>query len=186
MKSTKRIYVISFVCVLMFLCTLGCAGLRMSGYGYINPSRDVTQAFENYEVKPDLNYYVNGRDLYPGAIIGIDKRYTLVTKMWKKREFTTETLKALVLNMQMKAMDLDFIFVYGFNIIDEEGNDIGDWYSLHRATTSVKGIEDNQFIIPTPPFDIYDEKHGWMLRKLILLHGFFGKTSYIRNPDYLN
>ena len=186
MKPIKRIYVISFVCVLMFLCTSGCAGLRMSGYGYIDPSRDVTEAFENYEVKPGLNYYVSGRDLYPGAIIGIDKRYTLVTKMWKKREFTTETLKALVLNMQTKAMDLDFIFVHGFNIVDEEGNDIGDWYSLHRATTSVKGIEDNQFIIPTPPFDIYEENDGWIFRKLILLHGFFGKTSYIRNPEYLN
>ena len=158
MKSTKRIYVISFVCVLMFLCASGCAGLRMSGYGHIKPNRDITQAFENYEVKPDLNYYVSGRDLYPGAIIGIDKRYTLVTKMWKKRELTTETMKALVLKMQAKAMDLDFIFLYGFNILDEEGNDIGDWYSIHRATTTVKRIEDNQFSIPTPPSNIYEGK----------------------------
>jgi len=151
-KSTKTIYAISFVCVLMSLCASGCAGLRMSGYGHINPSRDITQAFKNYEVKPDLNYYVSGRDLYPSAIIGIDKRYTLVTKMWKKREFTTEALKALVLNMQAKAMDQDSKFVYGFNIVDEEGNDIGDWYSIYRATTNVKRIEDNQLIISPPRF----------------------------------
>ena len=139
----------------------------MSGYGHINPNRDITQAFENYEVKPDLNYYVSGRDLYPGAIIGIDKRYTLVTKMWKKRELTTETMKALVLKMQAKAMDLDFIFLYGFNILDEEGNDIGDWYSIHRATTNVKRIEDNQFIIPPPPFDVYEENFGLINMKLM-------------------
>ena len=167
MKSIKRIYVISFVCGLMFLCASGCAGLRMSGYGHIKPNRDITQAFENYEVKPDLNYYVSGRDLYPGAIIGIDKRYTLVTKMWKKRELTTETMKALVLKMQAKAMDLDFIFLYGFNILDEEGNDIGDWYSIHRATTNVKRIEDNQFIIPPPPFDVYEENFGLINMKLM-------------------
>jgi hypothetical protein len=167
-KSTKRIYAISFICVLIFLCASGCTGFRMSGYGYINPSRDITQAFENYEVKPDLNYYVSGRDLYPGAIIGIDKRYTLVTKMWKKREFTTGTLKALVLNMQAKAMDLDFIFVYGFNILDEEGNDIGDWYSIHRATTNVKRIEDNQLIISPPSFDIYEEKYGLIYNKKLI------------------
>ena len=148
MKSTKRIYVISFVCVLMFLCASGCAG-RRGLYGHINPSRDVTQAFEKYEVKPDLNYYIYGRDLYPDAIIGIDKRYTLITKMWKKREFTTETMKALVLNMQSKAMDRNIIIVRGFNIFDEEGNDIGDWYSIHHPMTSVKRIEDNQLIILT-------------------------------------
>jgi len=165
-KSIKRIYVISFFCVLMFLCTSGCAGLRMSGYGHIKPNRDITQAFENYEVKPDLNYYVSGRDLHPGAIIGIDKRYTLVTKMWKKRELTTETMKALVLKMQTKARDL-VIFLYGFNILDEEGNDIGDWYSIHRATTNVKRIEDNQLIIPPPPFDIYEENFGLIKMKLI-------------------
>ena len=150
MKSTKRIYIIYFVCVLMFLCASGCAGLRMSDYGYIHPSDDVTQAFKNYEVKPDLNYYIGGRDLYPDAIIGIDKRYTLITKMWKKREFTTETMKALVLNMQTNTMGRNFMF-FGFNILDEEGNDIGDWYSIRRATTNVKRIEDNQFSIPTPP-----------------------------------
>jgi hypothetical protein len=150
----------------MFLCTSGCAGLRMSGYGHIKPNRDITQAFENYEVKPDLNYYVSGRDLHPGAIIGINKRYTLVTKMWKKREFTTETMKALVLKMQTKARDL-VIFLYGFNILDEEGNDIGDWYSIHRATTNVKRIEDNQLIIPPPPFDIYEENFGLIIMKRI-------------------
>ena len=166
MKSTKRIYVISFVCVLMSLCASGCAGLRMSGYGHIKPNRDITQAFENYEVKPDLNYYIYGRDLYPDAIIGIDKRYTLVTKMWKKRELTTETMKALVLKMQTKARDL-VIFLYGFNILDEEGNDIGDWYSIHRATTNVKRIEDNQFSIPPPPFDIYEENFGLIIMKRI-------------------
>jgi hypothetical protein len=168
MKSTKRIYVISFVCVLMFLWTSGCVGLRMPGYGHIDPNRDVTQAFENYEVKPDLNYYISGRDIFPSAIIGIDKRYTLATQMWKKREFTTETLKSLVLNMQIKAMDLDFIFVYGFNMLDESGKDIGDWYSIHRATTSVKSIEDNQFSIPPPSYDIYEETHGWVFRKRLI------------------
>jgi hypothetical protein len=168
MKSKKRIYVVSFVCVLMFLCTSGCAGLRMPGYGRIDPNRDITKAFENYEVKPDLNYYISGRDIYPGAIIGIDKKYTLVTKMWKKREFTTKTLKALVLNMQIKVMDLEFIFIHGFNIIDEKGKDIGDWYSIHRGTTSIKSIEDNRLIIPPPPYDIYEENHDWVFRKKLI------------------
>jgi len=165
MISAKRIYVISFVCVLLFLCTSGCAGLRVSDYGYIDPSGDVTQAFEDYEVKPGLNYYVSGSDMYPGAIIGIDKRYTLVTELWKKREFTTETLKELVLNMQTKAMNL---VVHGFNIVDEDGNDIGDWYSILRATTSVKRIEDNQFIIPPPPLNIYEENGGDEYRKKLI------------------
>jgi len=70
--------------------------------------------------------------------------------------------------MQAKAMDLDFIFVYGFNIIDEEGNNIGDWYSIHRATTNVKRIEDNQLIISPPSFDIYEEKYGLIYNKKLI------------------
>ena len=169
MKSIKRIYVISLVCVLILLLTLGCAGWRMSGYGHIDPNRDITQSFESYEVKPELNYYISGRDIYPTAIIGIDKRYTLVSKMWKKREFTPETFKKLVLNMQTKALDLDFVHIFGFNILDKEGKDIGDWYSIHQATTSVKGIENNRLIIAPPPFDIYDEKYHRGFRKKSIL-----------------
>jgi len=52
-----------------------------------------------------------------------------------------------------------FRFIHGFNIIDEKGKDIGDWYSIHRGTTSVKSIEDNQLIIPIPSFNIYEKKH---------------------------
>jgi hypothetical protein len=59
------------------------------------------------------------------------------------------------------------IFLYGFNIVDEEGNDIGDWYSIQRATTNVKRIEDNQFINPPPPFDVYEENFGLINMKLM-------------------
>ena len=168
MRLENRIYAISSVCILLLLCASGCAGLRVSGYGHIDPSGDVTRAFENYEVKPGLNYYVSGSDMYPGAIIGIDKRYVLATELWKKKEFTPETLKELVLNMKTKAMDLGLIVVHGFNIVDEGGTDIGDWYSILHATTSVKRIEDNQFIIPPPPLDIYEENDGYEYRKKVI------------------
>jgi hypothetical protein len=37
----------------------------------------VTKAFEKYQVNSNYNYYISGSDVYPNAIIGLDKALTL-------------------------------------------------------------------------------------------------------------
>ncbi|MEA1935855.1 MAG: hypothetical protein U9M96_03415 [Thermodesulfobacteriota bacterium] len=153
LKAIKRI--ISISCAILILSSVGCAGLISGEYGTIAPNRDVTESFENYQIDPDFNYYISGSDVYPNAVIGIDRSYTLNSKLWKKVEFTPETLKDLVGDMKAKVSELNEI-LHGFNILDDKGNKIGDWYSILSARTTVK-IEDHSVIIITPDIDTYKE-----------------------------
>ena len=147
--------IIAVICVFLILSSSGCAGFHSGSYGKIRPDQDVTQAFETCQVNPDLNYYISGSDAYPHAIIGIDKNHTLKSELWKKREFTPETLKNLVENMKFKVMQF-YETPHGFDILDNDGNDIGDWYSIFSATTAVKIEEDHSVIIITPDIDTYE------------------------------
>lgn len=143
------------MCVLLVLLSFGCAGLFNGNYGKIVPDWNVMHAFENYQVNPGLNYYISGSDVYPHAIIGIDKRYSLNSTLWKKVEFTPQTLKALVDDMNAKVSEINQT-LHGFTILDTKGNDIGNWYSILSAKTTVK-IEDHSVVIITPDIDTYDK-----------------------------
>ena len=153
-KAIRKI--ITVICVFLLLSFFGCAGLYFGNYGKITPDRNVTQAFETYRVNPDLNYYISGTDVYPHAIIGINKNHTLESELWKKREFTPETLKNLVEDMKFRVMEF-YETPHGFDILDNDGNDIGDWYSIFSATTIVKIAGDHSVIIITPDIDTYEK-----------------------------
>ena len=153
-KAIRKI--LTVICVFLILSSFGCAGLHSGSYGKITPDRNVTQAFETYQVNPDLNYYISGSDIYPHAIIGIDKNHTLKSELWKKRGFTPETLKNLVEDMKFRVMEF-YETPHGFDILDNDGNDIGDWYSIFSATTIVKTEEDHSVIIITPDIDTYEK-----------------------------
>ena len=165
MRSKQKINVISFTCILFLLVICGCAVNLYSNYGEIRPNKEVTQAFDNYVVNPDLNYYITGSDVCPNAIIGVDKEYTLVSDLWKKTEFTAGTLKELVQFMKDE-MSQYREGLFGFDILDDKGNDIGDWYSILSARTSVKMIGDKKVIIYTPPLDTYKEDGEDVLREV--------------------
>ncbi|MBW2630784.1 MAG: hypothetical protein JRC90_03295 [Deltaproteobacteria bacterium] len=153
-KAIRKI--ITVICVFLILSSFGCTGLHSGSYGKITPDRNVTQAFETFQVNPDFNYYISGPDVYPHVIIGINKNHTLKSELWKKREFTPETLKNLVEDMKFRVMEF-YETPHGFDILDNDGNDIGDWYSIFSATTIVKIEEDHSVIIITPDIDTYEK-----------------------------
>lgn len=153
LKAIKR--TVSTICTILILSSVGCSGLISGEYGTIVPNKNVTVSFENHQIDPDFNYYISGPDLYPRAVMGIDRSYTLNSKLWKKVEFTPETLKDTVGNMEARVSELNET-LHGFNILDDKGNKIGDWYSILSARTTVK-IEDHSVIIITPDIDTYDK-----------------------------
>ena len=114
-------------------------------YGKIKPSREVTTAFTSFEVKKDHKYYMTGSDMYPDAIIAIDEKYTLTSKFWK--EIEPEKLSDLVKQMNEKTPE-SLPKLYGYNILDNEGNDIGDWYSFVDET--VIKVDGNKVTVYTP------------------------------------
>ena len=123
-------------------------------YGKIRPSQEATTAYECFSVDPGLNYYISGSDTYPNAIIGIDKTWTLGSDLWKKKDFVFQSMKELVQNMQSKSAE-QMLTLHGFDIFDNRGRKIGDWFSIMGLTMTVEITGERRVIVYTPPIDTY-------------------------------
>jgi hypothetical protein len=174
MNRKNRVFTLFLVSIAGLFLFSGCAGMHIKtkAYGTIRPNKAVTQAFESFTVKPDHVYYFSGPDSHPTAIIAIDKRYTLVSKLWKKSIIDPDkalypkdapyplgikfTLRYYVEGMHQMADSHQYFSLTGFDILDDKGNDIGDWYSLLRATTVVRMLGENRVSIKPPRLDLYE------------------------------
>ena len=133
-------------------------------YGEIRPSAEATGVFENYKVLPDYRYYVSGPDLYPNALIALDRAYALDSDLWKERKLTSVEMKELIGDMQSKAREVGET-LHGFDILDHGGKKIGLWYSILRAPTYVKIEGGQRVVIGTPPIDLWERaEDGRLLR----------------------
>ena len=149
----STVLLIIVVIVIIFV-VLFARRIRMH-YGSLRPNGKVTERFETYEVKPDLIYYTSGPEDYPYAIIGVDRELVLDSSLWKERDVTSETLKVLVTNMEAKTSQLN-TSLHGFDILDNAGHYIGDWFSVIGIHTTIKVGKDNRVKIYPPPSDVYE------------------------------
>ena len=144
------------MCVLILLPSVGCTGSLFKNYGRIVPDGAVTNTFEKYQVNPNYNYYISGSEVYPNAIIGLDKAYALEPDLWKKVEMTQKKLRELVQYMHDKVSTITFgLSLHGFAMFDDKGKQIGVWYSILEAKTSLKMKDDRTVIIITPDINTY-------------------------------
>ena len=156
MRIVKIFLFAAIVCAIM--SSAGCTAL-FKNYGTIALNDEVKNAFENYRIDPDLNYYFSGSESYPTALIGLNKSYTLDSEFWRKIEVTPAVLRNLVSSMQKKAESLSR-FQYGFAILDDKGRQIGIWYSILDVRTFVKMEDEKTVIINTPPQNTYEQFEG--------------------------
>jgi hypothetical protein len=126
----------------------------MRGYGSFEPNENIAQAFEMHRIDPDLLYYISGSDVYPNAIMGLNRHYTLDTPLWKQVDMKPETLRDMVQGMQKKAAESD-LSLLGWSMRDEGGREIGVWYSVLFATTSIKVQAGNSVDVYRPPQRTY-------------------------------
>jgi len=140
------------------LTTLAFALWRFSSgrFGGLRPSREVTEAYAAFRVDLDKNYYSSGSDAYPNALIGIDKSWTLESDLWKRRGLTDKEMKELVINMQSGSIER-IASLYGFDIVDDRGRKIGDWYSVPGLSITVEVKREKRVAITTPPIDTYGQ-----------------------------
>jgi hypothetical protein len=127
---------------------IGTINLPSFKYGKLKRDRDVNQTFQTYKVLSTHKYYISGISNIPYAIIGIDKKYKLRPGMWREVQLTTPRLRSWVSKM-------DNIYgypPYGSIILDDNGKQIGIWYSSKQWTTVI--IEENNeiaILAPEPP-----------------------------------
>jgi hypothetical protein len=114
-------------------------------YGSIKRDKAVNEIFEKYKVLSDHIYYRSGPGNIPYAIIGVQKDYTLRKGLWEQVDLTTQLLRSYIYQM-------DTIYgypPYGSKILDDNGIQIGIWYSSKQWTTVIME-EDNGVSIFTP------------------------------------
>jgi len=124
-------------------------------YGGLRPSREATDAFESFRVNPAMAYYPRGSDDGPNAIIGIDRMRELESDLWTRRDLNADRMRQLVVNMRSRAMDQ---FLQGFDILDDRGAKVGEWYSLPGISITVWLKGTDRISISTPPADIYRDR----------------------------
>jgi hypothetical protein len=149
-----RRLLLSRIISVVLLCSIwGCA-VYSKGYGALNPDQNVTRSFEAFQMNPNFAYYYSGSETYPNAIIGLDKKYKLEPDLWKQMDTTPKNFKDMITQMQTKALSYR-LSQHGYAILDDRHRQIGVWYSIISATTSVKMIDDQTVLIYTPPLGTY-------------------------------
>lgn len=121
---------------------LGIPGFK---YGKLKRDRQVNRIFQTFKVISDHNYYTSGQGDIPNAIIGVKSKYKLRPGLWQKVELTTPLLRSWVSQM-------DNIYgypPYGSVILDDDGQQIGIWYSSKQWTTII--IEENSEVAILAP-----------------------------------
>ena len=137
--------------LIMILITLtGCTatnGIKSSGVVH---SREATEIWHSYEVRPNYNYYISGAESRPWYIVGIDDKYQLTSKNWKPDDLTPEMLDKWI-NYYRPRVGYD-LKVYGSFIVDPDGERVGLWYSMRtwRVTGTAKFGENNQIALTRP------------------------------------
>jgi hypothetical protein len=121
LKSIRSSLILSVAALALALMVTGCS----HNYGGFSRDSQVDLAFRNGNLQPDYNYYYQGRDNMPYAIIGIDRSYTVPSRFWIAFEPDTELLKKMTGNIY----DKHKYYPTGSHILDPAGSIIGAWYS---------------------------------------------------------
>ncbi len=126
-KMKTAIYSILLVGFLFLFA--GCAGCP--DCGSIRLENEITKIFTSETIVPGYQYFYYGEILYPKAILGIDKGYTVEGKFWTPIDLTQEQLNTWVQEISTRPTGIDPL-TGGFNgyaIRDPQGNRVGIWYS---------------------------------------------------------
>jgi hypothetical protein len=121
-------------------------------YGSLRPNLQTTNAYLSAQVDPGMRYYLSGPDLYPNAIIGIGKEWALESDLWKPVDLESNKLKELIFNIKSQGMGSGSN-PYGYEIFDDRGGKIGDWFSLpgQNITVWIRGENRVELSTPAPP-----------------------------------
>jgi hypothetical protein len=131
---------------LMVAFIVSCSG---GHYGKIRYSKEVGQAFQQYEMIDDYNYYYAGRANRPSAIIGIDSEFEFSSDLWtfiEADEFET---------MVGRLSPPEYPFLSGSFILTPDERQAGVWYSW--VNTHWVKFDGNRIMISDPePFSDAD------------------------------
>ena len=130
---------------MILIALIGCS---TSKYGKLVSQKEITQSFETYQVLPGHKYYYRGASSKPTVIVGINDNYELNLPMWLPIDTESDNFRRLIDIVSLQGMGKN-IRPWGFNIIGNNGDYVGVWYSAIR--NAAVEINENRQIINLQP-----------------------------------
>lgn len=140
----KGHYHLWFLFTFLFVLASCAAG----SYGRLQWSDEALDLFETITIKDNHTYYFFGPEAEPVAILAVDNKYVLAPSLWNQIDLTPDILTSWMERIDNNHRLLRERYL-GAEIMDEEGNRIGYWYSYIDWTVIRKG-EENEIVIFSP------------------------------------
>lgn len=120
-----------------------------TGPAHFKRNYDVADTFQNYRLLSGYQYYYNGNESSPIAVVGIQKGYSLTSPIWHAVEMDRSKLRRMVNNMLNTPGSEYNIDPNGAEIFNDDGKVIGVWYSVW-AFPILTFKSDTEFAISQP------------------------------------
>jgi hypothetical protein len=120
-------------------------GIPSFKYGKLKRDRTVNRIFQTFQLVAEHKYYISGLGNIPTAIIGVQSKYKLRPGLWKQVDPSTPLLRSWVSQME----NIYGYPPYGSVILNDDGQQIGIWYSSKQWTTII--IEENNEVAILAP-----------------------------------
>ncbi len=121
-----RSIVLNLMLVGVVATLLGCAPCEECGS--LKRQHEITNLFLNNEIIPGYDYYYNGRDQWPSAIMAIDSIYSIRSDFWKpvglQGEELSVWLRETTISKESRRTRLN-----GAEILDPSGKRVGVFFS---------------------------------------------------------
>ena len=130
--------ILGFLALVLFV---GCAG----NFGRIHWDEDVTRAFEANQVEPGYNFYQYTIGMRVFAIVGLDPKLELQSRIWRVLETDTEDFKVATSRMWDNYSQLPE-YPRGAIIMDPDGEKVGVYFSSLRFV-SINFKLENQVVV---------------------------------------
>lgn len=115
---------------LNFLAAFLLAGCAAGNYGHLKRSRDVTQAFETFQVYPEHRYYYLNQENNPYAVVALQDRFHLMGHVWVEFDPRSDKFEKIIGLIKFSAVS--WARPYGSFILDQTAHQIGYWFSSLR------------------------------------------------------
>jgi len=132
--------------LLVFLLIAGCT---MANYGRLEPNAEVRRQFKACQALPGYRYYYRGTFSQPIAIVGINPKFHLESKLWVPIDPESEKFRALIGKVSLQTNGP--VEPWGFVVRDAAGQRVGVWYSAVRdVSIDVTGDGRITSLLPQP------------------------------------
>ncbi|MCP3942826.1 MAG: hypothetical protein GY710_15255 [Desulfobacteraceae bacterium] len=125
LKKSQTLIILFPVILLFFL--IGCLGSS----GKLKFNSALLDQYRAKVLSKTYNYYYCGRSTIPYAVVGIDDTYEFSTRFWFKIESEQAVYKKIA---NLSDFEPNSGPLVGSDILDENGNKIGVWFSHYRYT----------------------------------------------------